>query len=413
MIAALLFAGITFLINLTFKPFRENRQILLAVSLTVFAHQTVVFADLFATGLFAFLPDAATLHEQAIALKQSEGYQILNLLLKRDHEFYQQLLATLYRWGEPHVFLGRELSVLAFSLSNCVFYRLIEQCGQVQWAAELLLLYGLLPSGLMHGSLTLRESFQGLALLILSYQLMKFRIRHDLRQGALLLLAIWFLAIWHKGLLLFSTGILIWLLWQHFGGIIKTGLKKNWSSRDMVRVVIIFFLLLSLYPLVQLIDAIITKITVDGIWWNAYEAARSRAFYGMGIRTDSLFGRVVTLPLALIYYWLAPMPWQITKWFDLYALLENSWRLVLLGCSFYALKMAGVAQKRNQAILLGTYFGVELIWAIGTLNWGTAMRHHLPAYGLVLLAGYPTLRMSLKKLLGRGKMDIININSCE
>ena len=394
MISALLFAGITFLINFTFRPFRENRQILLVVSLTVLAHQVVVFADLFATGLFAFLSDAVTFHEKALALYDSGIFNLSFLLPKRDQGAFQQLLALLYRLGEPHIFLGRELSVLAFSLSNCVLYKLVETCGQVRWAAEILLLYGLLPSGLVHGSLTLRESFQGLALLVLVYRGFHFRDDMNIRNGLLLVLSAWFLSIWHLGLLGFSLLFLLWLFRGNCDSFVKTNLKL------VLAVMIIGIISISLgilpgFPLNQIFENKIKIAAFD--WWNAFEAVRSRAFYGLGIRTDSLMGRVVTLPLALSYYWLAPMPWQITKWFDLYALLENSWRLVLLGFAFYAFKMTDSGQKRNQAILLGAYFGVELIWAIGTLNWGTAMRHHLPAYGLVLLAGYPTLRMSLKK----------------
>ncbi len=410
MISALLLASITFLINLVFRPFRENRQIFLVVSLTVLAHQVVVFADLFVTGLFAFLPDANTFHEKALALYNSGNYSASALLPKRDQVFFQQLLAMIYRLGEPHIFLGRELSVLAFSLSNCVFYRLIEKCGHAQWAAELLLLYGLLPSSLVHGSLTLRESFQGLALLLLVYQYLNFRAAMNMRNGFWMLVFAWFLSIWHMGFLGFS---LIFLLIACSGSLFSV-VKTYWRvlfSLVILGIIIISVAFLPGFPLYHIFESKIKIAVFD--WWNAYEAARSRAFYGQGVQTGSLFGRLATLPLALIYYWLAPMPWQITKWFDLYALLENSWRLVLLFFSFYVFKMTDSAQNRNQAILLGAYFGIELIWAIGTLNWGTAMRHHLPAYGLVLLAGYPTLRMSLKKLLGPGKTDIININSCE
>jgi hypothetical protein len=35
-----------------------------------------------------------------------------------------------------------------------------------------------------------------------------------------------------------------------------------------------------------------------------------------------------------------------------------------------------------------SYFAQELIWSIGTVNWGTSVRHHMPSFGLLLFAAY-------------------------
>lgn len=41
---------------------------------------------------------------------------------------------------------------------------------------------------------------------------------------------------------------------------------------------------------------------------------------------------------------------------------------------------------------------LEMIWSIGTINWGTAIRHHLPVWGLLLLAAYAAsdIKMRMK-----------------
>lgn len=31
------------------------------------------------------------------------------------------------------------------------------------------------------------------------------------------------------------------------------------------------------------------------------------------------------------------------------------------------------------------YLFLELIWSFGTVNWGTALRHHIPSIGLLIV----------------------------
>jgi hypothetical protein len=35
-----------------------------------------------------------------------------------------------------------------------------------------------------------------------------------------------------------------------------------------------------------------------------------------------------------------------------------------------------------------SYLVMETIWSLGTSNWGTASRHHLPSLGLLLVASF-------------------------
>ena len=42
------------------------------------------------------------------------------------------------------------------------------------------------------------------------------------------------------------------------------------------------------------------------------------------------------------------------------------------------------------------WFSIELIWSIGTINWGTAFRHHTVAYGLLVLASIAAYRDNTK-----------------
>jgi hypothetical protein len=53
-----------------------------------------------------------------------------------------------------------------------------------------------------------------------------------------------------------------------------------------------------------------------------------------------------------------------------------------------ALRIAPVPQRRILLFISFSYLAMETIWSLGTINWGSAVRHHIPALGLLLLAAY-------------------------
>ena len=43
-------------------------------------------------------------------------------------------------------------------------------------------------------------------------------------------------------------------------------------------------------------------------------------------------------------------------------------------------------KNKISIIVLIIYLAVEFVWAMGTSNWGTAMRHHTIANGILLIS---------------------------
>lgn len=125
---------------------------------------------------------------------------------------------------------------------------------------------------------------------------------------------------------------------------------------------------------------------------NAYRdgsAHDSRASYGISNPDSSLFGLIKTFPLMLVYYMFAPLPWQIGTMADVYAALESLFRFALLYFAYKTWKKAVGEEKQRMKYLLLTFIALECLWSLGTINWGTAMRHHLVGYGLLLLIAGP------------------------
>jgi hypothetical protein len=139
------------------------------------------------------------------------------------------------------------------------------------------------------------------------------------------------------------------------------------------------------------------QVYQEGTLSDGYD---SRANYRTEVDiNDGLGGLILSVPYFLFQYLFEPMPWNISSIVDVVALLENMLRFWLI---WNALKYL-VGSYRNKPIFVEhNYFGyercilliflsyllIESIWSLGTSNWGTASRHHLPSLGLLLVMGF-------------------------
>ena len=93
------------------------------------------------------------------------------------------------------------------------------------------------------------------------------------------------------------------------------------------------------------------------------------------------------------------MPWKISSIVDVIVLLENMlrfwliWNVLKYLVGSYLNKPMYVARnyfgnERFIFFIFLTYLVMETLWSLGTSNWGTASRHHVPSLGLLLVAGF-------------------------
>jgi hypothetical protein len=112
----------------------------------------------------------------------------------------------------------------------------------------------------------------------------------------------------------------------------------------------------------------------------------ARTNYPAPMVFNSDWDLIFDLPLIMAQYLFEPMPWRIGGYADLYLFFENVGRLALI---FAALRHTALNRpiRVDLLALIGCYFACEAVWAIGTVNWGTANRHHLPILGCLLVMG--------------------------
>ena len=91
-------------------------------------------------------------------------------------------------------------------------------------------------------------------------------------------------------------------------------------------------------------------------------------------------------PYAFYQYMLEPLPVRISNIFDLVLFFENLIRaLFLLKGLKYLIKNYFF---KPQTVMIMYFLIIELIWSVGTTNWGTAVRHHIPSIGILSLLAF-------------------------
>lgn len=374
----------TFCVPLLFESVRRNESLLLAVWFTLGLHHSAAITNCYYKMLPMADQDARTFDATARGVRGS-----YELLLNTP---YVQFLKFLYDGlGSSHL-LGCEISVLAFCFSLMIFIQLARWAGAERWLVYLVLLFGCLPSGVLCNSVTLREPFQTLFVLLSVYLLVRIQAgEYRFYLGLMLCVAV--LTQLHNGLALFALGL--------------GGLSLIWAlrSRPIFALGLVFcFLVAGVFVGQRAIgylaaNSTATQALVSGDLLKLASSYRDtvpddRTTYRVSLDTRSLLGFVASFPLVLIMYMFAPFPGMTPGLGpnDVYAIGEGMLRLLL--CLGVLLNYRDTPREQRPRLLLMILFflALESLWAVGTSNWGQAIRHRVVAWGLlVALGGGPLL----------------------
>ena len=329
--------------------------------------------------------------------------------------FYQQLLGIFYKIFGPSHLLGEELSIIAFLFSCLVLIELIDLIDLTKYRVGLLLIFGLLPTNLILGSITLRESYQILFFMLSVYWGLRFHFKPTKRAMIFCVLSALIMGLFHRALILYILFLLpVLFLW--FPQQISSSPSNRWrfSKRRLVTISLILILVIGILIIgvlfnVKDMDAVESFLSGKGLKYAADYRTRlmfekspdARANYGIMLDTSSLGSLVRTTSLVFIYYLFAPFPWQVINWLDIYALTESVLRFVLIALSIMSWHQAEGVQRRIWGLLLIIYFSMTFLWAMGTVNYGTSIRHHLLSNWIIVILGGPVLIDFIVQQIGK------------
>lgn len=317
---------------------------------------------------------------------------------------YAYILGIFYFITTDSLFLGSALSALGWLASAFILLRIMRILSfnmSDQW--RVMLIYVLLPTSLMYTSVTLREPFQLLFVNLALYAALKIYFHRSHAHWLVLFIAVVGMGSLHGALLAFGIFIIAGTLF-----LLTSRNRKGISFTKFILVTPIvilclfygFELFMSLTSYGERLDdglGAAVQVYQEGTLSDAYDA---RANYRTeAIETNGLGGFILSLPYFLIQYLFEPMPWKISSIIDVVALLENMlrfwliWNMLKYLVCTYLNKPIFVAHnafgnRRFYLFIFLSYLLIESLWSLGTSNWGTASRHHVPSLGLLLIVGF-------------------------
>ena len=95
---------------------------------------------------------------------------------------------------------------------------------------------------------------------------------------------------------------------------------------------------------------------------------------------------LIFIPISIYDYFMQPFFNKIASVGDLLAFVENNLRVLLIfSCAVCFWKVRPLSNLKYIFYLFFSFCFIEVVWALGTSNWGTALRHHTTAIPVLIL----------------------------
>jgi len=328
--------------------------------------------------------DAIKFHETAIAVSQD-----INNFDYRTGWIYASVLGLIYKISFDSIFFGSLISVLGWFVSAVIVLKTVKLLKIENTSKKvILLLFSFWPSAIIFTSIILRESFQLLFFTLAIFSFLKIFLENKNKYNPIFFASLVFLALLHKMFALYS--IILFMFYVIF--FIKSLKNENYKTLILfflsVGVIIFFNIeLISTYfynkvPLdkksfLEIVQNHINHMTVARASYQVDEVL----FYQL---RDFLKYMI----LSISNYFLQPFPSNQQLFIDFLLFFENLVRIFLyliILINIFNIKLKYYSLYTSLFLLL---LILEIGWALGTNNWGTAVRHHVPSMGLLLLLSF-------------------------
>jgi len=382
----------SFSIVLMWKHVRSDTKVVHAIWFCIVFHHAVAFLNAYVGGVIGAEGDARTFHFYGVdaSSEPESGFW------DNPRVAYSTSLGFFYRTFGASFLLGDELSILAFTLSCIVLVRLVSLLDLERFRIGIVLFFGLLPSSVIFRSVTLRESWQALFFLLSVYWAIRLRKRPNILIFSFMLMSAFCMSLLHCGLKFCAIFLIITSICWVFSGR-KESVRWERPVRFLFAGLLVACVIMSAQKM--------GWYTKGNFSWQAAEEFRQgsamhpgRTTYGVMLDTSSVIGLVKTVPMIFAQYMFAPFPWQVGNVKDVYGMLESMLRSVLLLLAVLSWRRSSGEVRSYYSFLLIILLGVELVWAMGTISWGTAIRHHVPGYSIIVLLGVPGLILFMRRL---------------
>lgn len=382
--------ALTLVLPLLSETLYRNWRVAVAYVLVVALHLTVTLFETYVDFTLAGGEDALNFERGARHIARYGGWEF-----GLGSHFYVQFIGFWYWLFGPSRFLSGVMSVATFAMAAIVFVKFMALLQIDRHRALVLMLFGAWPSVVMFTSITLRESYQLLFFMLALYFAAGAMLEKQPRRIVYVVLASLGMAVWHKGLVFYAVVLIALVVFMQLTERRQGPAMKVIAAAFGVALVGTSYLAIgSVSTDVPGMDAVtaLQRGEALSVAEEYRETARdSRATYRVSLETGDPVSFAVTSTEVFVYYMFAPFPWQVTSLMDAYASVEGMLRGVLLTLGIIAWRRARGGERNVMLMLLLGYLSIAFLWAVGTSNYGTAIRHHAVHSWILALTGGPIL----------------------
>jgi hypothetical protein len=301
---------------------------------------------------------------------------------------YSYALGVIYFITTDSLFIGSILSTLVWVMSAFILLKtmiLLSVTKKNKFRA--MLIYAFLPSSILLTSITLRESYQLLFVNLIFYSAIKIILEGRNIYWFILLFSIIGMGILHGALLAFglfvAVAVVVVILF-------KNDKKSSFKKIILIAPLVIMIIICGVYFFTNFAYKLDNGLAVAVESYQAGELSTfSRATYVNSAKhIDGIIDLIIYLPVFLFNYLFQPMPWRVSSVIDMGSLIENILRAWLIWKAVIGLRNISTQLRGSAVFVFLSYLAIESIWSIGTTNWGTAIRHHIPSIGLLIISAF-------------------------
>jgi hypothetical protein len=386
----------------------RSNHLVLSYWVVISLYQIVAFTNAFLVRTLGADMDANSFHVLGVEVNNSGVFQFHS-----DANLYINILGKFYSMTSNSIIIGSQLSILFIGISIVFFVKILNKLKLNHNQALLIFLYAGLPSMFMLGSITLREPIQVSLLLISFYFGLKMRIDSKYKVFNFCMLVLFALGagIFHRGVFVFSIFFTFaFLVWNTNEIKIKYKIKvKRLIVLTMTPFLILVFFYLAVNSDISgsnIFEKILNLEVLEAIKNHRTYTPIGRASYDIPFDYSSIFMGIYSSGMIYIHYLFTPFVWNISSLADLYAGSEAILHLILIYYSIRAWLMEKGQRKQLIGLMLILFFVISFIFAVGTTNYGTGIRHKMLSWWLLVIMGGPYLISKIKQFLTKKYSDV-------
>ena len=343
----------------------------------------------FANAFFGILPgadhDALTFHESAVNFSRGEEY-FMDIFDRG--KAYVIILGILYKFipASFELFAGGILSCIAWFFSATILYKILRLNKlNNSYISIALIIYSMLPFGIIYTSVTLREAYQLLLINLAFYFIILILKKLKTQYVFGLLVTFFILYFFHKAYVFFIAFIISVLLIVSMDKI-----SKHFQNHKFLTLILFISVAYIYLPYYTDIYSFITD-QVQTFKFNQNQDAR--AIYKDQLQV--IYERkyfLLSLIYSLIQFEFEPYPWRETLNIDYILIAQNAFKLFLFYIIIKKLILSFKLKNLSYFILFSIFIFLEFLWSTGTVNWGTAARHQVPGYGMLIYLSFANIK---------------------